>query len=246
MSELSALAPNLVPRPIAYGKLRKSLDSLHDTYFLIVEFKHFEQDVSHLPEPAKLGPRLAMMHLNSARPSGEFGFHVQTYDGCRRQAVDLQDRWTPFFSRLLDEAYQQDVESNGVWLELDAVYRNVQSRLIPRLVGALEKDGRSVTPMLIHGDLWDGNIGVERGTGDPWIFDCAVYYAHHEMELGIWRAPRHMMNKEVFFKSYFDYFDDRYAPSEPREERNDRILLYSAKTNLMHSAIFPDSPARET
>ena len=246
MSELYALAPNLVSRPIAHGKLCKSLDLFRETYFLIVEFKEFEQDASLLPDAVKLGPRLAAMHLKSARPNAKFGFHVQTYDGCRRQAVDPQDRWTPFFSRLLDEAYRQDVESNGVWPELDAVYSQVQSHLIPRLIGTLEKDGRSVMPVLIHGDLWDGNIGVERGTGNPWIFDCAVYYAHHEMELGIWRAPRHMLNKKVYFKSYLGCWDYQCAPSEPREERDDRILLYSAKTNLMHSAIFPDSPSRQT
>ncbi|RYP06346.1 hypothetical protein DL765_009532 [Monosporascus sp. GIB2] len=234
MSELSKLAPDLVPKPIAWGKLRNSTLAI---YFLIIEFKHF---VPGLPDAAKLGAKLAAMHLKSASPNGKFGFHIQTYDGARIQSVGPDDSWTSFFSKLLAEAYRQDTETNGTWPELQTAYRRVQSHLIPRLIGALEADGRKVTPMLIHGDLWDGNIGVEADTGEPWIFDCAVYYAHNEMELGIWRAERHQMRAKAYRREYLRHCE----PSEPEEEWDDRNRLYSAKTNFMHSAIFPGSPAR--
>lgn len=115
-----------------------------------------------------------------------------------------------------------------------------QARLIPRLIGALELDGRKVEPVLIHGDMWDGNVGTEKGTGDPWIFDCAAHYAHNEMELGIWRAERHQLKADVYRSEYQRHCD----PSEPKDEWDDRNRLYSAKTNLMHSACFAGSPAR--
>ncbi|KAK7753406.1 hypothetical protein SLS62_004697 [Diatrype stigma] len=206
MVKLHALAPDLVPKPIARGKLKESESAIASpegaggratTYFLITEFKNFTSS-NVLPDAAKLGARLAALHRRSAltmlggtstsTSGGRFGFGIQTYDGSRTQAVGWQDRWTPFFAQLLAEAYRQDTEANGTWPELEAAYQRVQSHLIPRLIGALEADGRSVTPVLIHGDLWDRNVGVEQNTSDPWIFDCGVYYAHHEMELGIWRA----------------------------------------------------------
>ncbi|RYP51056.1 hypothetical protein DL768_003556 [Monosporascus sp. mg162] len=236
MSELSNLAPDLVPKPIAWGKLRNPALAV---YFLIIEFKHF---VPGFPDAAKLGAKLAAMHMKSVSPNGKFGFHIQTYDGARIQSVGWDDSWTSFFSKLLAEAYRQDTETNGIWPELDTTYRRVQSHLIPRLIGALEADGRKVTPRLIHGDLWDGNIGVEAGTGDPWIFDCAAYYAHNEMELGIWRAERHQMRAKAYRREYLRHCE----PSEPEEEWDDRNRLYSAKTNFMHSAIFPGSPARRS
>ncbi|RYP64318.1 hypothetical protein DL771_008820 [Monosporascus sp. 5C6A] len=236
MSALYNLASDFVPKPIAWGKLS---DQTLATYFLITEFKHF---MPVLPDAVKLGAKLAAMHLKSAWPNGKFGFHIQTYDGARIQYVGWEDSWTSFFSKLLAEAYRQDVETNGIWPELHTAYGRVQSHLLPRLIGALEADGRKVTPMLIHGDLWDGNIGVEADTGEPWIFDCAAYYAHNEMELGIWRAERHQMRAKAYRREYLRHCE----PSEPEEEWDDRNLLYSAKTNFMLSAIFPGSPARRS
>lgn len=236
MSGLHRLAPNLVPKPIGWGELKSAV---LPTYFLVIEFKQF---VPGLPDPVRLGARLAAMHLKSVSPNGKFGFPIQTYDGARIQSVGWDDSWTSFFSKLLAEAYRQDTETNGVWLELDIAYKRVQSHLVPRLIGALESEGRSVTPMLIHGDLWDGNLGVESETGDPWIFDCAAYYAHNEMELGIWRAERHQMRAKAYRREYLRNCE----PSEPEEEWDDRNRLYSAKTNFMHSAIFPGSPARRS
>ncbi|KAG8422126.1 hypothetical protein J3459_010711 [Metarhizium acridum] len=130
---------------------------------------------------------------------------------------------------------------NGLWPELDAVYLKVQSQLIPRLIGALEADGRKVKPVLIHGDMWDSNIGTEASTGDPWIFDCAAYYGHDEMDPGIWRAERHQLRSKVYRREYLRNME----PSEPEEEWDDRNRLYSAKTNFMHSACFAGSPARQ-
>ncbi|KAL2112893.1 hypothetical protein VUR80DRAFT_6172 [Thermomyces stellatus] len=221
----------------SWGKL-KSLSP--PSHFLLVDFKHFVPRI--LPDPVKLGARVAAMHMSPAArsPTGMFGFPVQTYDGARTQAVDWDPSWTSFFSKLLARAYEHDIETNGVWPELDAVYRRVQTHLIPRLIGALESEGRKVEPVLIHGDMWDGNVGTEEGTGDPWIFDCAAYYGHNEMELGIWRAERHQLKAKVYRREYLRNCD----PSEPEDEWDDRNRLYSAKTNLMHSACFAGSPAR--
>ncbi|KAH9898724.1 Fructosamine kinase-domain-containing protein [Xylariomycetidae sp. FL2044] len=233
MTELHKVAPRFVPKPVAWGQLKSSAQ---ETYFFLIEFKKFGPG---LPDPVLLGERLAAMHLQSASPNGKFGFPVQTFDGARLQYVGFEDKWTPFFAKLLDVAYNQAVETNGFWPELDIVYKRVQSHLIPRLIGALESDGRSVTPMLIHGDLWDGNLAVESETGDPWIFDCAAYYGHNEMELGIWRAQRHQLKAKAYRREYLRNCE----PSEPEDEWDDRNRLYAAKTNFMHGACFVGSPS---
>ena len=54
------------------------------------------------------------------------------------------------------------------------------NKAIPRLLRPLETGGRSIAACLVHGDLWDGNTGVDRKTGKPVIFDACSLYAHHE------------------------------------------------------------------
>ena len=235
MTELHKAAPHFVVRPVGWGKLKSATPPSH---FLLMEFKEF---IEGLPDPVQLGERVAAMHKNSSSPTGMFGFPIQTFDGARLQAVGWDPSWTSFFSKLLAESYRQDTEANGLWPELDAVYSKVQYRLIPRLIGALEAEGRRIEPVLIHGDMWDGNVGTESTTGKPWIFDCAAYYAHSEMELGIWRAERHGLKDPVYRDEYLKHMER----SEPKEEWDDRNRLYSSKTNLMHSACFRGSPARK-
>lgn len=237
MTELWKLSPEFVVKPIAWGKLA---DTPKDCTFLLMEFKNFDSQPAK-PDARKLAKRVAELHKRSQAQSvtgGRFGFPVQTFDGARLQAVGWDTSWTSFFSTLLAEAYRQDVAANGVWPALDTAYRQVQSDLIPRLLGVLEQEGRRVTPTLIHGDLWEGNVGTDAVTGEPWIFDCAVFYSHHEMEMGIWRAARHAFSRDGYIPAYlkeFGKYDD---------ETEDRIRLYSAKTNLMYSICFPNAQSR--
>lgn len=170
-----------------------------------------------------------------------FGFGIQTYDGARLQSVAWDPSWTSFFSKLLAGAYRQDRENNDVWQGMEIVFARVHSHLIQRLIGALESEGRSVRPCLIHGDLWDGNIATDAESGNPVILDCGAYYAHNEMELGIWRAEQHEPKAEVFRHEYLRNFE----ASEPKEEWDDRNRLYSARTNLMYSAWYPGSRPRK-
>lgn len=169
-----------------------------------------------------------------------FGFPLITFDGARTQAVDWDPSWTSFFTKLLIRAYEHDTEVNGRWEAFAKVFDRAITDLIPRLVGALEADGRSVKPCLIHGDLWEGNIGTDIETGDPWIFDAATYYGHNEMELGIWQAERHQLRANVYRKQYWRHIER----SEPVDECDDRNRLYSVKTNLMCSACIPGHNSR--
>ncbi|OAA82400.1 Fructosamine/Ketosamine-3-kinase [Akanthomyces lecanii RCEF 1005] len=240
MTELWKLSPEFVVKPVAWGKLA---DTSQDWYFLLMEFKNLS---TQLVDADKLARRVVELHKRSQARSdtgGKFGFPIQTFDGARLQAVGWDSSWASFFSKLLAEAYRQETEANGVWPELEKAHQQVQSDVIPRLLGVLEEDGRKVIPTLIHGDMWEGNVGTDSVTGEPWIFDCAVYYGHHEMELGIWRADRHQFSHDnLYINEYRDNFDD--DDSYVDEEFEDRIMLYSAKTNFMYSTCFPRAQAR--
>lgn len=104
-----------------------------------------------------------------------------------------------------------------------------------------ESDGRKLPSCLIHGDLWDANIRPDADTGNFWIFDCAVYYGHHEMDLANWGANYHEISDPIYRDTYFEYI----KPSEPQNEWKDRNLLYSLIAKLLRSINWPESTPRK-
>ena len=104
-------------------------------------------------------------------------------------------------------------------------------KVIPRLVGALESEGRSVKPCLIHADLWEGNTGTSYETGDVYVFDSGAFYAHNEMEIGDWRCHYNKIHNKIYTRTYLKFF----GPSEPKGEWDDRNRMYSIYFNLIYS-----------
>jgi protein-ribulosamine 3-kinase len=233
MMELYSTVPHMVPKPYAWGKVGSETTP---TYFYICDFINIT-DV--LPDPVKLGALVADLHKRGVSPTGQFGFHIPTYDGWQPQEVGWDSSWTSFFSKLLAGVWKTDYDINGHWTELDEAMERTLSHVIPRLIGVLESNGRTVKPCLIHGDLWEGNIGTDIETGDIYIFDAAAYYAHNEMELGMWRVEHHRMKIKAYRKEYVKHF----KRSEPVEEWDDRLCLYGVKTKLMYSAAVPNGHA---
>ena len=75
------------------------------------------------------------------------------------------------------------------------------------------------------------------------LYDAGSYYAHNEMELGIWRCQWGQ-----FFRrpEYFQAYLPKYPAAEPEEEWDDRNRLYSLKYNLNYSGGHPGSITRQT
>ena len=236
MREIHKTMPSFAPEVYAWGKFQLPEP---ETYFLLCEF--VDMDTS-LPDPARFAALLAGMHNSSVSPTGKFGFHVPTCHGRFTQVVDWDSSWASFFTKLLGDAIRLDRLNNEAWPELDRACDRTLARVIPRLLGALEDGDRQVKPSLIHGDLWEGNIGTAFATGDIVIFDAGSYYAHNEMEIGMWRCARHRINSKVFFREYLR----NVPPSEPADEWDDRNRLYCVKMNMIHSAHHKGDIVRET
>ena len=88
-----------------------------------------------------------------------------------------------------------------------------------------------------------GNIGTSLSTSSPILYDASSYYAHNEMDLGIWRCAWHTHFRDpIYTRSYLE----NYPPAEPKEEWEDRNRLYSLKYNLNYSAGHVGNVCRET
>jgi fructosamine-3-kinase len=225
MSELYKWAPDLVPKPHSWGHYE--LENPKASFFLA---QYIEMS-DRMPDPNQLCSKLARLHLKSHSPNNQFGFHITTCQGRIPQSVGWEKDWTTFFIKLLQHVVDLDVEVNGLWEELDKAQERLISKVIPRLLGALEKDGRKVKPCLIHADLWEGNTGTSFENDSIYIFDSAAFYAHNEMEVGDWRGYYNKISSKVYTKTYLKH----YRPSEPKDEWDDRNRLYSIYYNVIYS-----------
>lgn len=91
-------------------------------------------------------------------------------------------------------------------------------------------------PVILHGDLWSGNIGYDKSRGLPIIFDPSSYSGHGEADLGIARmlAVRSSCATDPdvdrvlgLSKEFYDTYHIVHPRSEPyHEERQQLYELY--------------------
>lgn len=55
-------------------------------------------------------------------------------------------------------------------------------RAVPLLLSDIDPPPK---PVILHGDLWSGNVGLDSKSKSPVIFDPACYHGHNEADLGI-------------------------------------------------------------
>ncbi|KAL8938444.1 MAG: hypothetical protein Q9216_003895 [Gyalolechia sp. 2 TL-2023] len=231
MSELYRLAPSFVPKPHAWGRFQMAEPVTH---FFLCDFIDMENE---MPDPVPFCARLAEIHSSSSSPTGKFGFMVPNCHGKILQLNDWDEDWASFFTKLLVSFFQIEVGINGPWQQYEQAFEVIFTVVIPQLLGPLQADGRTLKPSLVHGDLWEENAAINLASGDPVVFDSSAFYAHNEYELGMWRR-----RTIKFGRSYFDQYLQHIPPSEPIEQWDDRIRLYSLKFNLAHMIGWPGAP----
>ncbi|KAK4198286.1 protein-ribulosamine 3-kinase-like protein [Triangularia verruculosa] len=225
---IHAILPDFTPLPIATGTFASDTS----THFLLSEFHDFIP--GRLTDPIEFSLRLARLHMDSKSPTGKFGFHVQTYAGNLPQFSEWESSWEKFFAKSLRQALDLEIAVKGPNLEVGALSLIIFQQVIPRLLGPLERDGRTVKPSLVHGDLWFGNAGVDSKREKSMIFDAACFYAHNEYEFGQWQPT---CNK--FDQRYLDAYHKVVPKSEPVEDYGGRLELYKLRFNTHVSALFP-------
>ncbi|KAH7313913.1 Fructosamine kinase-domain-containing protein [Stachybotrys elegans] len=220
--------PSFCPKPLAWG----TFDSDPEAHFYVCKFYYFYQG---LPDPESFCEKLARLH-GTESPNGKFGFECTTYNGSLPQDNTWHDSWERFFVNGLHHVLRLREERGGPEPELDAVLPPLFEKVIPRLLGPLEREGRKVKPVLVHGDLWCGNASIiDENSREGIIYDGASFFAHNEYELGNWRSELNMFTKE-----YFEAYQRQIPISEPREDFDDRNALYALRFNLHAATLFPN------
>ena len=175
-STLHAAVPDFTPKPYAWGTY--AADS--KIHFFLCEF--VDMDEVTLPDPQKFARGLAKLHRTTISPTGKYGFPVATLQGLVPQFADWTDTWEDFFSRSFGRLVENEEKAQGLDPEMRKLEGATFSKVIPRLLRALETGGRSIHPCLVHGDTWDGNVATNLDTDNPVIFDSTCIYAHNECQ----------------------------------------------------------------
>ncbi|KAK4187034.1 Fructosamine kinase-domain-containing protein [Podospora australis] len=233
------LMPDFIPQPFRFGEYSIASPA---TYFYIS--KSVDMDITTAPDPVDWGQRLANLHKKSQSSTGKFGFPVITCDGRTAHIVEWEDSWAQFYRKLFLNVCKLDKEVNETWPQLDRAVGHVANVIIPRLLGNLcTKEGKPIKPCIIHGDLWEGNMGINLETGKYILFDAGSLFAHNEMKLGHWRCEFTTVFRQ---KVYWDAYLENYPAAEPAEEFDDRNRLYSLKGAINYSVGHPRSQLRKT
>ncbi|CAG8653055.1 4747_t:CDS:2, partial [Cetraspora pellucida] len=146
---------------------------------------------------------LSTLHMTES-PNGLFGFPVVTMCGTTEQDNTWEKDWEIFYKKRRLGPIINKCLQNNPW---DTELRKLGDIVIDKVVHHLLKDVE-VKPVLIHGDLWSGNWGINSVTNEPVIFDPASFYGHNEMELSI---------MTMFGSPSRDFFNE-YHTHHPRQE----------------------------
>ena len=175
LAELAKSHSICVPEPLCYGMA----DSKS---YLVMEYLQLGASAS---SPNQLGENLAALHrvTQTSQSQGNknqarYGWYRNNTIGSTPQVNDVEDNWTTFWAKHRLGYQLALAQQNGATRE---VMQRGQ-----KLCENLDRFFVDYTPAasLLHGDLWSGNVAYDQ-TGQPVIFDPAVYYGDRETDLAM-------------------------------------------------------------
>ncbi len=165
LRELGRAGALRVPEPVCTG-------ITDEQAFLVLERLKLGRATTATDEA--LGHQLANLH-RMTRP--RFGWHRDNTIGSTPQPNPWCDDWTEFY-RERRLRFQLGLATTNAAKSMQAL----GTRLLEQLPVLFS--GHRPAASLLHGDLWGGNTAAAR-TGEPVIFDPAVYFGDREADLAM-------------------------------------------------------------
>lgn len=158
-----------------------------------------------------------------------YGYYYDTTIGPFTQINEqTQYNWTLFLGqmRLMPMAricYDKGTISKQTLERLEGLCRDLYKRI----------DMSKITPSLLHGDVWSGNVLFEKA--GACLIDPAIYYGDREMELAF------ILLFDTFGKTFFDSYSEVHPLSE--EFYESKVPIYQLYPVLVHVALYGGSYA---
>ncbi len=184
-----------------FPKLIKSNDN-----YLIMEYV---ENNKNKPDITNKDFLEAVVRIHSEKHNC-YGFYFNTQIGAIEQNNNFEDSWANFYAnkRLYPIFELVNIQNNIPSFISDKIYfiiKNIK-KLIPD----------TPTPLLLHGDMWEGNILFKNNKFVGFI-DPGTFFGHNEMEIAYlrWFMPKFIDSD--FLKKYNEYIniDKGYLEYEP-------------------------------
>ena len=198
----------IIPEVITY----KNINNIEILLIEWIDMQNFDQK--------KLGKGLGDMHLNSSKSSPKiFGYPIEGFIGLTDQKKGWEKNWIDCFLNL------RIIPQLSI-LKLDVLDKETKNKVKEKIQIELLKHEPINT--LVHGDLWSGNIGIDRN-GKGVIFDPASWWADNEVDIAMTKLFGGFRNE--FYEEYHKIF-----PIKKGFEK--RITIYNFYHILNHANMF--------
>ena len=198
----------VIPEVILFKKIK-------DIEILLIEWI----DMQNIGQKM-LGKGLGEMHLNSAEFNPKsFGYPVRGFIGTTEQKQGWENNWIDCFLNLRILPQISILKSNVL-----------DSETIKKVIEKIKLELVNHKPInaLVHGDLWSGNIGIDK-SGKGVIFDPASWWADNEVDIAMTRLFGGF--RKEFYEQYHKIF-----PIKQGFEK--RIIIYNFYHILNHANMF--------
>ncbi|QOR61289.1 fructosamine kinase family protein [Sulfurovum sp. ST-21] len=192
---------------------------------LLMEFIE-ESRVPRCTQEVEAAKVLSRLH-SITNESRMYGYYYDTTIGPFGQINEqTQYNWALFLGQMrimpmVRICYEKGVISKEMTDRLDGLCRDLYKRI----------DISAITPSLLHGDLWSGNILFN--IKDTVLIDPAIYFGDREMELAF------ILLFDTFGDTFFEYYTRVHSLSKDFEDV--KVPLYQIYPLLVHAALYGSS-----
>lgn len=176
-------------------------------------------DLSGKPNWQALGSAVAHMHRLG---SSHYGWPHDNFIGTTDQSNVCQNQWGAFWWQQRLRPQLELAFDNGFAVDLAE-----HSQRLGSACKSLLQD-HNPTPVLVHGDLWSGNVGFTE-TSLPCIYDPACYYGDGEVDIAMTRLFG------GFATDFYRTYESVHAKLPGHQQRE---VLYNLYRLLNHLNLF--------
>jgi len=201
----------VVPEVIAY----KNIKNIEILLIEWIDLQNFDQK--------NLGKGLGELHLNATESNPEsFGYPIEGFIGITDQMKGWEKNWIDCYLNLRIIPQLSILKSNFLDKEtINQLKEKIKSELL----------NHKPINTLVHGDLWSGNIGIDRSNRGV-IFDPASWWADNEVDIAM---------TKLFGGFRREFYEEYHRVFPIKNGFKKRTIIYNFYHILNHANMFGGS-----